>query len=212
MVSFILLVVTGLPMKFNNAAISQWWVGVLGGIEAVRSTHHFAAYVMVAVCIYHLLYLVITMVAFKKPFPVKMIPDRQDITTLLWEIGYFLGIRKDRPKFDRFNWREKFDYWAIFWGMPIMAISGFILLYPVFIAKFLPGWIIPAALIAHSDESMLALIWIIMVHIYFNHFTPGTFPLNKSIFTGKVSRERYMKDHSLEYERMTKKKESEIQS
>ena len=112
-----------------------------------------------------------------------MIPSRQDGVNLFQEIGYFLGFRKEKPRFDRFNWKEKFDYWAIFWGMPVMAGSGFILMYPVFVTQFLPGWAVPAALVAHSDEAMLALTWIFLVHVFFNHFAPGVFPINTSIFT-----------------------------
>ncbi len=202
MVSFTVLVLTGLPLKFHQSAISQWWVGIWGGIEATRSAHHFAAWVMVIVCVYHLFYIAHSTLILKKPFPTKMLPGRQDLIKFFQEFAYFLGQRNEKPKFDRFNWREKFDYWAIFWGMPIMAGSGFILMYPVLVSKFLPGWVIPAALVAHSDEAMLALSWIAFVHIFFNHFTPGVFPLNTSIFTGKVSNERYLREHALEYERL----------
>ncbi len=203
MVSFIMLVLTGVPMKFHDWAISQWWIGVWGGIEATRSVHHFAAWVMVIVCLYHLVYILYTTLILKRPFPIKMFPNGQDFIKFFQELGYFLGLGKERPKYDRFNWREKFDYWAIFWGMPVMAGSGFILMYPVLVTKFLPGWIVPTALVAHSDEAMLALIWIFMVHIFFNHFTPGVFPVNISMFTGKVPRERYRREHPLEYERLS---------
>jgi len=202
MVSFILLVVTGVPLKYASSAISQWWIGVWGGIEATRSVHHLAAWVIVIVCAYHLVYIVRLTLILKKPFPVKMIPSRQDFVTYYQEMKYFLGISKERPKYGRFNWREKFDYWAIFWGMPVMAGSGFIMMYPILVTKYLPGWVVPAALVAHSDEAMLALIWIFMVHVFFNHFAPGVFPLNKSIFTGKVTKEQYRKEHPLEYERL----------
>ncbi len=202
MVSFILLVLTGLPLKFSDSVISEWWVGVWGGIEAIRSVHHFAAWVMVIVCLYHLVYLWYTIFILKRPFPIKMIPSGQDFVKFFRELGYFLGLAKERPEYDRFNWREKFDYWAIFWGMPVMAGSGFILMYPVFVTKFLPGWVVPASLVAHSDEAMLALIWIFMVHIFFSHFTPGVFPINTSIFTGKVPEERYRREHPLEYGRV----------
>ena len=212
MVSFILLVVTGLPLKFHDWSISQWWVGVWGGVEVVRSTHHFVAWVIVIFCLYHLVYILYTTLVLKRPFPIKMIPSRQDFVNLFREIGYFIGLRKERPSYDRFNWREKFDYWAIFWGMPVMAGSGFILMYPIFITKFLPGWIVPAALVAHSEEAMLALIWIFLVHIFFNHFTPGIFPINMSIFTGKVPKERYRRDHPLEYERLLGTDEKEMES
>lgn len=209
MTSFTLLVVTGLPLKFNNAAISQWWVGVWGGIEATRAAHNFAAWVIVIICFYHIAYLLYTILILKRPFPVKMIPSVRDFVNLFQEMGYFIGLRKQRPDFDRFNWKEKFDYWAIFWGMPVMAGSGFILMYPVLVTKYLPGWVVPAALVAHSDEAMLALIWIFMVHIFFNHFSPGLFPLNTSIFTGKVTRERYRREHSLEYNRLMETNEKE---
>ncbi len=202
MTSFILLVVTGVPLKFHDWAISQWWVGVWGGIEITRSVHHFAAWVMVLVCIYHLVYLTYSTLVLKRPFPIKMFPSGQDFVKFFQELGYFLGLKKERPRYDRFNWREKFDYWAIFWGMPVMAGSGFILMYPTLVTKFLPGWVVPAALVAHSDEAMLALIWIFMVHIFFNHFTPGVFPVNTSMFTGKVPKERYRREHPLEYERL----------
>jgi len=202
MVSFILLAVTGLPLKFSDWALSQWWAGVWGGIETLRTTHHFAAWMMGAVALYHAVYILYSTLILKKPFPVKMLPSRQDITVFFQELGYFLGLRKEKPAVDRFHWREKFDYWAIFWGMPVMGISGFIMMYPVQATKFLPGWVVPAALVAHSDEAMLALIWIFMVHIFFNHFAPGVFPLNTSIFTGKVSKERYRREHPLEYERL----------
>jgi cytochrome b subunit of formate dehydrogenase len=157
---------------------------------------------IVIVCLYHLVYILYTTLVLKRPFPVKIIPGVQDFTNFFQEIGYYLGLRKERPKIDRFHWREKFDYWAIFWGMPVMAGSGFILMYPVLVTKFLPGWAVPAALVAHSDEAMLALIWIFMVHIFFSHFPPGIFPINKSIFTGWVSKEQYRREHTLEYNKI----------
>ncbi len=199
MVSFIILVLTGLPLKFAASGISQWWVSIWGGFEVIRGTHHFAAWMMIAICIYHIAYLSYTIGVQKKPFPYKIIPSIEDFKLLFQEIRYFIGLTKERPQFDRFNWREKFDYWAIFWGVPVMALSGLILMFPVVATKILPGWIVPAALVAHSDEAMLALTWIAIVHIFFNHFSPGIFPINTSIFTGKVSQERYRHDHPKEY-------------
>jgi len=212
MVSFILLVLTGLPIKYHDWAISQWWVDVWRGIETIRLVHHLAAYLMITVCVYHLVYIGYSTLILKRPFPIKMLPTTKDGKDLVQEIGYFIGIRSERPEFDRFNWRDKFDYWAIFWGLPVMGISGFIMLYPVFATDFLPGWVVPAALIAHSDEAMLALGWIFLVHIFFNHFSPLIFPVNKSIFTGRVPAERYKHEHPLEYKKLTdaisKKEES----
>ncbi len=202
MVSFTLLVVTGVPLKFYDWAISQWWIGIWGGIEVTRSAHHFAAWMMVAVSLYHLGYIAYSILILKRPFPVKMLPEMQDFKKFIQEISYFLGLRKERPKFDRFNWREKVEYWAIFWGITAMAVSGFILMFPVLVTKLLPGWAVPTALVVHSYEAMMALVWIALVHIFFSHFTPGVFPINTSIFTGKVPKERYRREHPLEYERL----------
>jgi formate dehydrogenase subunit gamma len=202
MTSFILLVVTGLPLKFSTLGISQWWILVWGGLDTTRSVHHFAAWMMAFVSLYHVVYLLYSLLVLKKPFPIGMLPSRNDAIQYYHEMAYYLGIKKEKPLVGRFNWKEKFDYWAIFWGIPVMFVSGFIMMYPVLITKFLPGWVVPAALVAHSDEAMLALIWIFLVHIFFNHFSPGIFPLNTSIFTGKVARERYQREHSLEYEKL----------
>ncbi|OGO22055.1 MAG: hypothetical protein A2144_06230 [Chloroflexi bacterium RBG_16_50_9] len=202
MVSFVLLVITGIPLKFHDWAISQAWIGMWGGIEVTRSIHYFGAWLMVGVGFYHLYYLWYSTAILKKPFPIKMIPSLSDFIKLFQELGYYVGLRKEMPRYDRFNWKEKFDYWALFWGVPVMAVSGFILMFPVFATRFLPGWVVPTALVAHSDEAMLALTWIVMVHIFFNHFTPGVFPMNTSIFTGRVPRERYRRDHPLEYDRL----------
>ena len=202
MTSFIMLVITGLPMKFFGVGASVWWAGVWGGVENLRASHHFFAYMMVAVCVYHILWLMYQGLVLKKPVHRKMVPSRYDATTLVQEIKYFVGISKVRPKFDRYAWREKFDYWAIFWGMPIMAGSGFILMYPVLVTKYLPGWAVPVSYIAHSDEAMLALLWIFVVHIFFAHLSPATFPMNKAIFTGSMTKTQYIHEHELEYEDM----------
>lgn len=203
--SFTLLVVTGLPMKLNSLAISEWWVAVWGGINNVRNVHHAAAYVMVALCVYHLVYLFHSIAIQKKPFPIAMLPSIRDFINLYQEMLHFFGLKRDPPQFDRFNWREKFDYWAIFWGIPVMAGSGFILMFPVLVTKYLPGWVVPVALSAHSHEALLALGWIVLIHVFFNHFSPSTFPLNKAIFTGKVPEERYRREHPLEYVRIQKR-------
>ena len=201
--TFVLLAFTGLPLKFHDLAISQWWIEVLGGLETTRSVHHFAAWAMAADCLYHIVYIgYTTLVLKRRPLPLKMVPSPRDFKDFFQEIGYFVGLARERPKFDRFNWREKFDYWAVFWGMPILGVSGFIMLYPVFVTKYLPGWVVPASLVAHSDEAVLAVAWIFVVHFFFNHLAPGVFPLNKSIFTGKVPRERYQREHPLEYQRL----------
>lgn len=202
MTSFILLAITGLPMKFHDWSISQAWIELWGGIDTIRSFHHAAAWVMFADTIYHAIYIGFTTLILRRPFPIEILPRPSDIKNLVQELKYFVGLSKDKPKFDRFNWREKFDYWAIFWGMPVMYVTGFIMLYPVFATEYLPGWVVPTSFIAHGDEAILAVSWIFLIHFVFNHLPPGIIPLNKSIFTGKVPKEQYMHEHPLEYDRV----------
>jgi formate dehydrogenase gamma subunit len=201
LLSFVVLVFTGMPMKFAENGVSKWWIGVLGGVEPTRLIHRGAAWVMIVTCVYHVAYLVYNIVVQKKSLT-AMVPSKRDFILFIQEIGYFTGLRKEKPRFGRYNWREKFDYWAMFWGIPVMVLSGLVMMFPVFVTNFLPGWVVPVALIAHSDEAMLALTWIVIVHVFFNHFGPGVFPMNPSIFTGKLSRERYMIDHAAEYEKL----------
>lgn len=199
MSTFTILALTGLPLKFHDSGLSQWWVAVWGGIENTRNIHHIAAWVMGFDMVYHIGYIVFSTVVLKRPFPIWMIPNIRDVFDFMRELRYFLGLSRERPQFGRFSYHEKFDYWAVFWGIPVMGISGLIMMYPVLATKFLPGWVLPAALVAHSDEAILAIGWIFIVHVFYVHLAPHIFPFNTSIFTGRVPKSRYATDHPLEY-------------
>ena len=206
--SFILLAATGIPQKFSDASISQWWIAFWGGVENARSIHHFFAWVMIVDCVYHIAYNTVYKVGIRRePLPVSIIPSPKDVMDFIHEMKYFVGLSKDRPMFDRYSYHEKFDYWAIFWGIPVMAGSGLVLMYPVLVSKLLPGGVIPVVQVAHSDEAILAVLWIAIVHFFYVHLAPHIFPFNKSMFTGSVPKERYALDHPLEYERIFKSKE-----
>jgi cytochrome b subunit of formate dehydrogenase len=205
MVTFILLALTGLPLKFHDVGVAQGIMALLGGADNARLIHHISAYIMVIDCAYHLLYIGISTFILKRPFPFKMVPSIQDGRNIIHEISYFLGIKKDRPRLDRFSWKEKFDYWAIFWGMPVIGTSGFILMYPVFTSQYLPDWGLTVAYIAHSDEAMLAVLWIAIVHMVFAHLAPHVFPMDKVMFTGKLAEDRYEEERPVEYEREFKR-------
>jgi len=128
-----------------------------------------------------------------------MLPGPQDVKDLVRDMKYYVGLTDEKPQYGRFSYREKFDYWAVGWGMVIMIGGGFVLMFPVGAAKILPGWAIPFALVAHSDEAVLAVGWILVVHMYFAHLHPLVFPMNKAIFTGKVPMHQYREEHGLEY-------------
>lgn len=202
MSSFITLALTGLPQKFSQLSISQSWVSTLGGLETVRAIHRGAGFVMLSVCAYHISYLMFRIVAQRRFGAFRMIPQPKDAADAFQMVRYFLGLSKDKPKFDRFSYLEKFDYWAVFWGIAMMGGSGLVLLFAVQAAHILPGEAIPLAHTIHSDEAILAVGWILVVHMFNAHLAPGIFPFNPAIFTGKLTRGRYAEEHPLEYARL----------
>ena len=200
--SFAILAITGLPLRYSDWAISGWWMGVWHGVDNVRAAHRYAAWVMIAVCVYHLIYLLVLTAGSGRRLPTTMVPKVKDIGDFIQDMKHAFGLSKEPPKFDRFSYRNKFAYWLVYCGAFIMVGSGFILMYPVGTADHLAIWMYPLALIVHSDGAILAIGWMVIVHLYFAHFARPVFPVNKSIFTGRVPFERYEEEFPLEYARI----------
>ena len=138
MASFILCGVTGWPIRTAEAESSLWLADFFGGILFCRLLHRGAALLMVASSVYHLIYLG---VRFKqRRLNLQMVPHPRDFVQLFQNIAYLLRLRREPPDFGRWTYWEKFDYWAVFWGMVIMGGTGFILWYPVESTAILPGW------------------------------------------------------------------------
>jgi cytochrome b subunit of formate dehydrogenase len=97
---------------------------------------------------------------------------------------------------------QKFDYWAVFWGMGVMGVSGLILMFPGIVARFGGTPMVAASLAAHSDEAVLAVGWIAIVHMFHAHFNPRVFPFNATIFTGRIPVRLLAQEHALEYKRL----------
>jgi cytochrome b subunit of formate dehydrogenase len=89
-----------------------------------------------------------------------------------------------------------------------MVVTGLILLFPIFVTHFLPGGVIPAALMAHSTEAIVAMIFVVIWHFYHVHLER----LNLSIFTGKLNEEEMKKYHALEYNRVMEQTQKETET
>ena len=200
LVSCLILILTGLPLKFHEARLSQLFFDVVGGVRMSTLLHRIGAVGLIAVGAFHLLYLV----AFRdgrRDFW-ELLPRPKDAMDLFRMLRYFLGKTEEKPRFGRFSYVEKFDYWAVYWGMVIMIGSGLILWYLETFLQYLPKFAADIAREAHSDEGLLATLAIIIWHFYNVHLNPENFPMNWTMFTGRISEEEMRRHHPLEYEEL----------
>jgi formate dehydrogenase subunit gamma len=199
MISFITLVVTGMPIRFPQNDVLRSIYLAMGGIDAMRLTHRVAAVILIAAWIYHTIELLARWA--KAGFSFKswtMWPSLKDVRDVVDTIKYNLGFTPKPPDYGRFQFREKFDYFAVYWGMPIMVASGLILWFPVYFSNILPELGIGAAYIAHADEAVLAFLTIATWHFYNTHFHPDHFPMNPVFITGELSEEAMREHHGAE--------------
>ena len=203
-VSFLGLALTGLPLKYAQTGWGQGLSQALGGPFTTGYLHRFFAVITFLYFALHLGY-VARLVLTRQPGifwgPTSMVPQPRDLAQMVQHMRYFVGLGP-RPRFDRWAYWEKFDYWAVFWGIAIIGSSGLLLWYPTFFARFLPGWVFNVAIIVHSDEALLAVGFIFTIHFFNTHIRPEKFPMDPVIFTGRVSEEEFRHDHPVEYERL----------
>jgi formate dehydrogenase gamma subunit len=196
-VSFTTLCLTGLPQSFSGTGWGQMVLRLLGGIEQARLIHHLAATMMVFEFLYHVITVLVDLL-FAPSW--SMLPRFQDVRDAWQMVAYLRGRAPTLPQFDRFDFRQKLEYWALIWGTVLMIVTGLVLMFPVEAARFLPGIVIYAAKAAHGYEAVLAFASIIVWHMYNTHLAPNMFPVDTTIFTGKISSERMMEEHPREYE------------
>ncbi len=201
---FIILSVTGLPQKFYQAGWATTMIVWMGGVDRIRFFHRVAGILFTLLTFTHLTTAIGLVLTGRSKM--SMVPTRQDFTDTIVTLKYYLGVSDVQAKFGRFNYREKFEYWGLVLGAVIVIATGLTLYFPLFVTRFLPGELIPAAKLAHGNEALMAFLVVILWHIYNAHLNPDVFPFDTSIFTGKVSRERMEHEHPLEWAEMEERR------
>ena len=194
LVSMVGLAATGLVQRYADVSLSKYLIALMGGIESVRVIHRFMAILLLLESIYH--GGVLSYKVFVQGSRITMMPSLRDIRDALDFVLYNLGIKKKHPHMPRYNFGEKAEYLAVVWGTVLMGITGLMMWNPIATAKILPGNLIPAARAAHSAEAVLAVLSILTWHMYNVHIRR----FNRSMFTGKLSRETMEEEHAEELE------------
>ena len=190
--AFVTLAVTGLPQKYAGAAWAEAMIQFFGGIETTRVIHRFAATLLMLESVYHLA--VVGYKVFVRRVAMSMLPTLQDVRDAWQAFRFNLGLAKQRPQMGRYNFEEKAEYWSLVWGTVVMIITGFMMWNPIATARFFPGQFIPAAKAAHGGEAVLAVLAIIIWHMYSVHLRR----FNRSMWTGSLTEEEMLHDHPVE--------------
>ena len=207
--SFFTLALTGMALKFSYARWAHAISWLLGGGQSMGYIHRVAAVILLGLFAFHLG----TLVKRKRDERLSWIqmvtgPDTlmftwHDIKQVWQSFMWFFGWA-ERPKYGRYTYWEKFDYFAVFWGVMVIGSTGLFLWFPEFFTRIIPGSMINVATIIHSDEALLAVAFIFTIHFFNTHFRPDKFPMDPVIFTGRVPVDEFKFDKPLEYEALVK--------
>ena len=204
-VSLMVLTLTGMAVLYAESAWAPVVIDALGGPKSAALIHRASAVIFAAVFLAHLVYILNRVPKWRTLAqwfgPHSLIPNWQDLKDIYAMFRWFIG-RGPRPVFDRWTYWEKFDYWAPFWGVTIIGVSGLMMWFPAATASVLPGWVFNVATLVHGEEALLAALFLFTVHFFNNHFRPDKFPLDVVMFTGTVPVEEFRREHTLEYDRL----------
>jgi cytochrome b subunit of formate dehydrogenase len=206
-ISFLTLALTGLTLKFSYTGWAVVLSHILGGFESAGFLHRFAAVLMFSVFFIHIWDVTRMRKREGRSWksmvfgPDSMMFNRKDLADFAGSVKWFVG-RGPRPQFGRWTYWEKFDYFAVFWGVAVIGSTGLMLWFPEFFTNFVPGWLLNVATIIHSDEALLAVGFIFTVHFFNTHLRPEKFPMDIVIFTGRMDVDEFALDKPAEYDEL----------
>ncbi|HEY8666062.1 MAG TPA: cytochrome b/b6 domain-containing protein, partial [Tepidisphaeraceae bacterium] len=204
-ITFILLVLTGFPMKFADRSWAAWLIREFGGISIARRIHHIAGALLIFGFFYHIVYVLLTIGKNKRAsgrnifhvlFTLPMMVTLDDLMQMNQLMMYLVGMRKSRPAGSRFNPEEKFEYIGVFWGTFVLGTTGVLMWFNAWTTRSLPGRILTIATLIHTFEAFLALLHVGIVHMVGVIFSPGVFPLSRAMFSGDTPTEELAEGHA----------------
>ena len=200
--NFTLLAVTGFLLHFSEFAVSRFLIFLIGGAAGAGWLHRFCAVFLYMGILIHAIWLLYYKLVLKGRFsgPGSILPQKKDAQDLMQNLRYIFN-RGAPPRFDRYNYLQKVDYWAVMIGMQSMGITGLLMWFPETFAGIVPGYVINMASHFHFHEAVLAVMYIGVVHMSDTHLVPDIFPMEKTIFTGRIEKQRFMEDHPEEWKR-----------
>jgi cytochrome b subunit of formate dehydrogenase len=192
MISFIALVISGFALRFSDAFWVHWLFGWEGGFPLRGIIHRVSAVVLIITAIWHVAYM--TSVRGRQ-FMVDIFPRKKDFRQFVQMVTYNLGISKIKPRFGRFSYWEKAEYWALVWGTVVMILTGIFLWFDNLAVRYFPKGFLDVMLVVHYYEAWLATLAILVWHMYSTVFKPDVYPMNPSWYTGKMPAEVYKEEH-----------------
>jgi cytochrome b subunit of formate dehydrogenase len=203
--TFLGLAATGLAMHFSRAGWSGSFAQAVGGFAAILFFHKLCAVVLTAAFLAHVADVGYRALIRKQWWllwgPNSLVPNLKDLKDVFAQFKWFFFLGP-KPKFDRYAYWEKFDYWGVFWGMAIIGISGYAMWFAPLFARLIPGSWLNVALLVHGEEALLAASFIFVVHFFNEHLRPDNFPMDITIFTGKQTEQEFQEAHPEEFARV----------
>jgi formate dehydrogenase gamma subunit len=200
--SFVMLVLTGLPMLFPLSPVSRLLVGIAGGTEIAGVIHRIMASILLLVAAYHVIYLFVRLM--RRKLGTSIIPRHIDMMDAYHYTRYYAGLEKDPPRAGRYTFDEKVEYWSMIWGTIVMALTGSVLWFPLGPARILGVWVVDLSRVIHGYEALLAAISIIIWHLYHAHLNPDVFPMSRVWLTGKLTAAEEAHHHPLEFDQLVR--------
>jgi formate dehydrogenase subunit gamma len=217
----ITLSLTGFPLRYYDQPWAKPLYNFFGGIEIAPWIHRITGLILLGLFVFHTGYWIylffknrvgrlireqcLTIRNFiREFFSMEMIPNKKDLYDFIDMCKYLLFISSKRPLYDRISWKEKFDYFAPYWGIPILGPAGAALWFRDEFTHYVPGIVLNAFYIMHTDEALLAAIFLFFVHWYNVHYSPEKFPMATVFITGYLSEEEMIHEHYEEYKNTMK--------